>query len=115
MTHRSTAEVTAALGSAGYQGDPAEAGLSFPQVFALAARAYAERQLHVFPGGFVQQHAGSTAQGAVGKTGFLGDDILQGGDGASSDPAARTDPGYLYNRSRELRYFSASSAWPDRR
>lgn len=29
--------------------------------------------------------------------------ILQGGDGASSDPAARTDPGYLYNRSRELR------------
>ncbi|SEN67194.1 acetyl-CoA C-acetyltransferase [Gemmobacter aquatilis] len=43
MTHRSTAEVTAALGSAGYQGDPAEAGLSFPQVFALAARAYAER------------------------------------------------------------------------
>jgi soluble lytic murein transglycosylase len=29
--------------------------------------------------------------------------ILQGGDGATSDPAARTDPGYLYNRSRELR------------
>lgn len=43
MTHRSTAEVTAALGSAGYQGDPAEAGLSFPQVFALAASAYAAR------------------------------------------------------------------------
>lgn len=43
MTHRSTAQVTAALGSAGYQGDPDEAGLSFPQVFALAARAYAER------------------------------------------------------------------------
>lgn len=42
MTHRSTPEVTAALASAGYQNDPAEAGLSFPQVFALAAQAYAE-------------------------------------------------------------------------
>ncbi|GAA0276639.1 lytic transglycosylase domain-containing protein [Alteraurantiacibacter aestuarii] len=29
--------------------------------------------------------------------------ILQGGDGATTDPAALTDPGYLYNRSRELR------------
>ena len=29
--------------------------------------------------------------------------ILQGGDGACSDPAAQTDPGYLYNRSRQLR------------
>ncbi|OYW44418.1 MAG: lytic transglycosylase [Sphingomonadales bacterium 12-68-11] len=29
--------------------------------------------------------------------------ILQGGDGASGDPAARSDPGYLFNRSRELR------------
>lgn len=29
--------------------------------------------------------------------------ILQGGDGATSDPSARTDPGYLWNRSRELR------------
>jgi soluble lytic murein transglycosylase len=29
--------------------------------------------------------------------------ILQGGDGATSDPAASSDPGYLYNRSRELR------------
>jgi soluble lytic murein transglycosylase len=29
--------------------------------------------------------------------------ILQGGDGATGDPSARTDPGYLYNRSRELR------------
>lgn len=43
MTHRSTPEVTAALGSAGYQGDPAEACLSFPQVFALAAKGYAAR------------------------------------------------------------------------
>ncbi|HYD24166.1 MAG TPA: lytic transglycosylase domain-containing protein [Croceibacterium sp.] len=29
--------------------------------------------------------------------------ILQGGDGATGDPAALADPGYLYNRSRELR------------
>lgn len=29
--------------------------------------------------------------------------IIQGGDGATSDPAALSDPGYLYNRSRELR------------
>ncbi|RPF70665.1 lytic transglycosylase domain-containing protein [Aurantiacibacter spongiae] len=29
--------------------------------------------------------------------------ILQGGDGATNDPAAAADPGYLYNRSRELR------------
>ena len=29
--------------------------------------------------------------------------ILQGGDGAIADPAARSDPGWLYNRSRELR------------
>jgi soluble lytic murein transglycosylase len=29
--------------------------------------------------------------------------ILQGGDGATTDFSARSDPGYLYNRSRELR------------
>jgi len=29
--------------------------------------------------------------------------ILQGGDGATYDAAATSDPGYLYNRSRELR------------
>jgi len=29
--------------------------------------------------------------------------ILQGGDGATYDAAAASDPGYLYNRSRELR------------
>ncbi len=29
--------------------------------------------------------------------------ILQGGDGATDAPAAMADPGYLYNRSRELR------------
>ncbi|MBO0750133.1 MAG: lytic transglycosylase domain-containing protein, partial [Porphyrobacter sp.] len=29
--------------------------------------------------------------------------ILQGGDGFTTDPAASADPGYLYNRSRELR------------
>ena len=41
MTHRSTADVTTALAGAGYQNDPGEAALSFPQVFALAAQAYA--------------------------------------------------------------------------
>lgn len=29
--------------------------------------------------------------------------IIQGGDGITSDLAARADPGYIYNRSRELR------------
>src|SRR5690606_5720997 len=29
--------------------------------------------------------------------------ILQGGDGFTTDPNATADPGYLYNRSRELR------------
>ncbi|MDY0073799.1 MAG: thiolase domain-containing protein [Thauera sp.] len=43
MSHRATSEVTAALAGAGYQQDPAEAALSFPQVFAIAATAYAER------------------------------------------------------------------------
>jgi len=35
--------------------------------------------------------------------------ILQGGDGATGDPVARADPGYLYNRSRELRQEDRSS------
>lgn len=43
MTHRSTVDVTTALAGAGYQNDPGEAALSFPQVFALAAQAYAGR------------------------------------------------------------------------
>lgn len=43
MTHRSTPEVTAALAGAGYQNDPVEAALSFPQVFALQAQAYGQR------------------------------------------------------------------------
>lgn len=43
MTHRSTAEVTQSLAGAGYQNDPDEAALSFPQVFALAAQAYGAR------------------------------------------------------------------------
>lgn len=43
MTHRSTPDVTAALAGAGYQNDPAEAALSFPQVFAIAAQTYADR------------------------------------------------------------------------
>ncbi|MFK4824962.1 acetyl-CoA acetyltransferase [Paenochrobactrum sp. BZR 588] len=43
MTHRTTADVTTALAGAGYQNDAAEAALSFPQVFGVAARAYTER------------------------------------------------------------------------
>lgn len=42
MTSRSTSEVTQALGGAGYQHDPEERDLSFPQVFAMAAKAYGE-------------------------------------------------------------------------
>ncbi|WP_111734262.1 thiolase domain-containing protein [Roseovarius amoyensis] len=43
MTHRSTRDVTRALAGAGYQNDTVEAGLSFPQVFAIAAKEYAKR------------------------------------------------------------------------
>lgn len=43
MTSRTTEEVTAALAGAGYQHDAAERGLSFPQLFALAAQAYGQR------------------------------------------------------------------------
>ncbi len=43
MTHRTTQDVTVALAGAGYQNDPSEAALSFPQVFALAAETYASR------------------------------------------------------------------------
>ncbi len=43
MTHRTTPEVTHALAGAGYQNDPEESDLSFPQVFGLAARDYADR------------------------------------------------------------------------
>jgi soluble lytic murein transglycosylase len=35
--------------------------------------------------------------------------ILQGGDGATGDAAALRDPGYLYNRSRELRQENRTS------
>jgi len=42
MTSRSTAEVTKALGGAGYQHDLEESRLSFPQIFSLAAQAYAK-------------------------------------------------------------------------
>ncbi len=41
MTHLPTAEVAKGLGHASYQ--PEEAGLSFPQVFAMFARAYFEK------------------------------------------------------------------------
>jgi len=43
MSHRATGDVTTALAGAGYQNDPVERGLSFPQVFAIVAQAYAER------------------------------------------------------------------------
>src|SRR5699024_5788499 len=43
MTARSTAEVTQALASAGYQNNDKESALSFPQVFGVAASQYAER------------------------------------------------------------------------
>ncbi len=43
MTSRSTKEVTQALAGAGYQNDPAEASLSFPQVFGVAGRDYDAR------------------------------------------------------------------------
>lgn len=40
MTANSTAQVTQALAGAGYQNDVQEAGLSFPQLFGLAAKQY---------------------------------------------------------------------------
>lgn len=43
MTSNSTKDVTRALAGAGYQNDPEEAKLSFPQVFAVAAQAYTQR------------------------------------------------------------------------
>jgi acetyl-CoA C-acetyltransferase len=43
MTHRTTEDVTRSLGGAGYQNHVDEAGLSFPQVFAIAARDYTDR------------------------------------------------------------------------
>lgn len=43
MTHRSTEDVTQALAGAGYQNDADEKGLSFPQVFGIAARDYTAR------------------------------------------------------------------------
>ncbi len=42
MTSNTTNEVTAALARAGYQNDPAEAAMTFPQLFAAAARGYAQ-------------------------------------------------------------------------
>src|SRR3546814_670467 len=49
MTHNSTADVTRALAGAGYQNDPQEAALSFPQVFAVAARQYTQRYQDPLP------------------------------------------------------------------
>ncbi|MEO6040827.1 MAG: lytic transglycosylase domain-containing protein [Croceibacterium sp.] len=53
-------------------------------------RAGAERQLAYVPPGKAGVYAARLA-------------ILQGSDGATSDYSANGDPGYLYNRSRELR------------
>ncbi len=49
MTHNSTADVTRALAGAGYQNDAAEAALSFPQVFGLAAQEYTRRYQDPLP------------------------------------------------------------------
>lgn len=49
MTSNSTAEVTCALAGAGYQNDPDEAGLNFPQVFGIAARQYHARHTDPLP------------------------------------------------------------------
>ena len=43
MTSNSTEDVTRALAGAGYQNDAAEAALSFPQLFGIAARQYQDR------------------------------------------------------------------------
>jgi len=43
MTANTTAQVTQALAGAGYQNDVQEAGLSFPQLFGLAAKQYQQR------------------------------------------------------------------------
>src|SRR5699024_3656593 len=49
MTSNSTEQVTRALAGAGYQHDPVEAGLSFPQLFGIAAQGYAERYRDPLP------------------------------------------------------------------
>ena len=49
MTNNSTSEVTRALAGAGYQNDPHEAGLSFPQLFGLAAQQYQQRYRDPLP------------------------------------------------------------------
>lgn len=49
MTHRTTPEVTRALTGAGYQHNDTEKRMSFPQLFALFAQAYAERYQDPLP------------------------------------------------------------------
>jgi len=49
MTSKTTADVTKALAGAGYQNNSDEAGLTFPQVFARAASAYAQRYRDPLP------------------------------------------------------------------
>jgi acetyl-CoA C-acetyltransferase len=43
MTANTTAQVTSALAGAGYQNDQRESGLTFPQLFGIAAEQYRER------------------------------------------------------------------------
>jgi acetyl-CoA C-acetyltransferase len=49
MTNNSTSEVTRALAGAGYQNDPYEAEMSFPQLFGLAAQQYQQRYRDPLP------------------------------------------------------------------
>ncbi len=49
MTSKPTADVTRSLAGAGYQNDPEEARLSFPEVLAGAAREYASRYRDPLP------------------------------------------------------------------
>lgn len=49
MTSNTTAQVTQALAGAGYQNDAEEAGLSFPQLFGIAAAQYRDRYQSPMP------------------------------------------------------------------
>lgn len=49
MTANTTEQVTRALAGAGYQNNPDEAGLSFPQLFGIAARQYQARYRDPLP------------------------------------------------------------------
>lgn len=49
MTANSTEQVTRALAGASYQNDPVEAGMTFPQLFGIAAQQYTERYRDPLP------------------------------------------------------------------